>query len=166
MLPAMLPAMFDANLDHVDPAFAVFFFLSIGAIALFTFLSVATFSGTRQAEREAYYKAEMLKKIAEVGGGGNPALDYLREQERIAAAKRLGGIKLGGLVVSGLGLGVMIFLRALIREQPIFLCGPIFLFVGLALLAYAMCSTVCSANAVWSAKEVLLPWSPGVTNDQ
>jgi hypothetical protein len=144
MLPAMLLTMFDGDLDHgsflshVDPAFAVFFFLSIGAIALFTFLSVATFSGSRFAEREVYYKAEMMKKIAEAGGGSNPALDYLREQERIAAAKRLGGLKLGGLVVSGLGLGVMIFLRALIRDQPIFLCGTIFLFVGLALLVYAL----------------------------
>ena len=137
MLP-MLPAMFDANLDHVDPAFAVFFFLSVGAIALFTFLSVATFNGARQAEREAYYRAEMMKKIAELGGSSNPALDYLREQERIASARRLGGFKAGGLVVSGLGLGVMIFLRALIRDQPIFLCGTIFLFIGLALLAYAI----------------------------
>ena len=145
MLPAMLLAILDA--DHgpsdvfarVDPSqFTVFFFLSVGAIALFTFLSVASWAGTRQAEREAYYKAEMMKKIAEVGGNSNPALDYLREQERIAAAKRLGGVKLGGLVVSGLGLGVMIFLRALIRDQPIFLCGTIFLFIGLALLSYAL----------------------------
>jgi hypothetical protein len=143
MLPAMLLTMFDADagqfnfLSHVDPAFAVFFFLSIGAIALFTFLSVATWTGTRHAEREAYYKAEMMKKIAEAGGGSNPALDYLREQERIAAAKRLGGYKLGGLIVSGLGLGVLIFLKALIPSQPIYLCGTIFLFIGLALLVYA-----------------------------
>ncbi len=121
----------------VGPAIAVFVFLSIGAIALFTFLSVATWAGTRQAEREAYYKAEMMKKIAEVGGENNPALEYLREQERIAAAKRLGGIKLGGLVTSGLGLGNMIFLRALLHGQPIYLSGTIFLFIGLALLAYA-----------------------------
>jgi hypothetical protein len=121
----------------IGPGTALFFFLSIGAIAVFTFLSVAVWAGTRQAEREAYYKAEMMKKIAEAGAEKNPALDYLREQERIAASKRLGGFKAGGLVVTGLGLGVMIFLRALIRDQPIYLCGTIFLFIGLALLAYA-----------------------------
>ena len=109
----------------------------VGAIALFTFLSVATWVGTRKAEREAYYKAEMMKKIAEAGGERNSALEYLREQERIAAAKQLGGIKLGGLVVVGLGLGVLIFLKALLPGQPIYLCGTIFLFIGLALLAYA-----------------------------
>ena len=52
-------------MDRMDAGVAVFFFLAIGAIALFTFLSVATWTGTRQNEREAYYKAEMLKKIQE-----------------------------------------------------------------------------------------------------
>jgi hypothetical protein len=143
MLPAMLLTMFDADLDHgsflshVDPAFAVFFFLSVGAIALFTFLSVATFSGTRQAEREAYYKAEMMKKIAEAGGGSNPALDYLREQERIAAAKRLGGYKLAGLINIGIGLGVMALLGGLVHNVPVYLCGAVPALVGLALLAHA-----------------------------
>ena len=145
MLPPMLLTMFDSDsgpsnlFSRVDPSQAVvFFFLSVGAIALFSFLSVASWAGTRQAEREAYYKAEMLKKISEVGGEHNPALDYLREQERIAAAKRLGGFKAGGLVVTGLGLGVLIFLKALLPGQPIYLCGTIFLFIGLALLAYAL----------------------------
>ncbi|HEY4380577.1 MAG TPA: DUF6249 domain-containing protein [Acidobacteriaceae bacterium] len=121
----------------LGPDVAVFLFLAIGAIALFTFLSVATYFGTRQAEREAYYKGEMMKKIAEVGGERNPALEYLREQERLKAAKRLGGYKLAGLINTGVGLGLMIFLRALISEAPIYLCGMIELFIGLSLLAYA-----------------------------
>jgi hypothetical protein len=116
---------------------ALFIFLAIGAVALFTFLSVATWAGTRQAEREAYYKAEMMKKIAEVSGERNPALEYMREQERIRAMKRLGGMKLGGLINAGIGLGLMIFLRALIPDTPIYLCGVIELFIGFALLAYA-----------------------------
>jgi hypothetical protein len=120
-----------------NPGVALFFFLAIGAIALFTFLSVATWTGTRAAEREAYYKAEMMKKIAEAGGDSNPALEYLREQERIKAAKRLGGLKLGGLVNTGIGLGLMIFLKALVPWAPIYLAGTIVLFIGLALLAYA-----------------------------
>ncbi len=120
----------------MEPGVAVFFFLAVAAIALFTFLSVATFAGTRQAEREAYYKAEMMKKIAEVGGDHNPALDYLREQERIAERKRIGGIKLGGLINAGTGIGVMIFLKALIPWKPIYLTGAIILLVGVALLVY------------------------------
>jgi hypothetical protein len=119
------------------PGVALFFFLAVGAIAVFTFLSIATWTGTRFAEREAYYKAEMLKKISETGGERNPALEYLREQERIRAAKKLGGLKLGGLINIGIGLGLMIFLKALIPHQPIYLAGTIELFIGLALLAYA-----------------------------
>jgi hypothetical protein len=116
---------------------SVFAFLAIGAISLFSFLAVASFAGSRQAERSDYYKAEMLKKIAEVGGDRNPALEYLREQERIAAAKRLGGYKLGGLINVGVGVGLMIFLKALVSAAPVFLTGLIPVFIGLALLAYA-----------------------------
>jgi hypothetical protein len=120
---------------------AFFFFLAIGAVALFTFLSVAAWAGTRQAEREAYYNAEMMKKIAESGGGaGNPALEYLREREQLKLAKQRGGFKLGGLINIAVGLGMMVFLRALIHGAPIFLAGTIPLFIGLALLAYAFWS--------------------------
>jgi hypothetical protein len=119
------------------PAVAVFVFLAIGAIALFTFLSVATWSGTRFAEREAYYKADMLKKIAEMGGERNQALEYLREEERIKAARKIAVVKLGGLINVGIGLGLMIFLKALVPWKPIYLVGTIELFIGMALLVYA-----------------------------
>lgn len=115
---------------------SVFAFLAIGAISLFAFLAVASFAGSRQAERSDYYKAEMLKKIAEVGGDRNPALEYLREQERIAANKRLGGYRLGGLINIGVGLGLLIFLKALVQGAPVYLTGLIPLFIGIALLAY------------------------------
>ncbi len=128
----MFPPGFDA------PGVAVFVFLAVGAIALFTFLAVATYSGNRQVERTEYYKAEMMKKIAELGGERNPALEYLREQERIAAAKRLGGYKLGGLINIGVGIGLMIFLGALLHGAAVFWVGAIPLFIGLALLGYAM----------------------------
>jgi hypothetical protein len=121
-----------------QPEMGVFLFLAIGAIALFTFLSVATSAGTRQAERESYYKAEMMKRIAEIGGDRNPALEYLREQERIAEGKRIGGIKLGGLINVGVGIGIMIFLKALIPWKPIYLTGAIVLLVGVALLIYGV----------------------------
>jgi hypothetical protein len=114
----------------------VFIVPVVGTIAVFTFLSVATFSKARQAEREAYYKAEMMKKIAEVGGTSNPALDYLREQEQIKATNRLGGMKLGGLINIGAGFGLMILLHGLVRDEPVYLVGTIPMFVGLALLAY------------------------------
>lgn len=119
-----------------DPGVAVFLFLAIGALALFAFLSVATWTGTRAQEREAYYKAEMMKKIAEAGGDRNPALEYLREQERIAAAKRVTGFRLAGMINIAVGLSLMIFLRALVHFAGVYLSGLIPLFVGIALLVY------------------------------
>jgi hypothetical protein len=123
-------------LDRMDAGVALFFFLAVGAIALFTFLSVATWAGTRQAERESYYRAEMLKKIAEMGGERNPALEYLREQERIAAAKRVGGFRLGGLINIAIGFGLLILLHALVPVRGVALVGLIPLFIGVVLAAY------------------------------
>jgi hypothetical protein len=120
----------------LEPGVAVFFFLAIGAIALFSFLSVATWAGTRQAERESYYKAEMLKKIAEMGGEHNPALEYLREKERISAAKRMGGFKLGGLINIAIGFALLILLHALVPVRGVALVGLIPLFIGVVLAAY------------------------------
>lgn len=124
------------NLNWADSLVALYLFLAVAAIALFGFLSVATWTGTQQAEREAYYKAEMLKKIAEVGGTDNPAIEYLREQERIAEGKRIGGFKIGGLVNIAIGVGLMIMLHGLVRPAPVYLCGYIPLFIGIALLLY------------------------------
>ena len=123
-------------LDRMDAGVALFFFLAIGAIALFGFLSVATWTGTRRQERESYYKAEMLKKIAEIGGERNPALEYLREKERISAAKRIGGFRLGGLINIAIGLGLIFLLHALVPVPGVALVGLIPLFVGMALVAY------------------------------
>jgi hypothetical protein len=120
----------------MEPGVALFFFLAIGAIAVFGFLSVATWTGTRAQEREAYYKAETLKKIAEIGGERNPALEYMREQERISAAKRIGGFKLGGLINIAIGLALLIMLHFLVRVPGVALVGLVPLFIGVVLAAY------------------------------
>jgi len=53
---------------------------SIVAIALFSFLSVAAWTSARRREREAYYKGEAIKKIAEMQGPTpEPVLQVLRE---------------------------------------------------------------------------------------
>jgi len=122
----------------MPPSYPVFILLAVGAISFFSFLAVAAWSGTRLKEREAFYESETLKKIAEMPAGGpNPALELLREKEKIAQAKRREGIKLGGLVTTGVGLGLLIFLLTFADTRPLFLVGLIPLFVGVALLAYA-----------------------------
>lgn len=115
-------------------ASALFGFLAVGAVALFTMISVATWSDARRKEREAYYKNDMLKKVAEASQpGANAALDLLRAENRIATAQKQQGLKIGGLVLSAVGIGLMAFLRALIRDEPIFLVGFMVLLMGVAL---------------------------------
>jgi hypothetical protein len=115
---------------------AVFVWLSIGSIALFTFLGVATWTGTRAKERELYYKSDLLKKIAESPeAGGAAALQYLREQHRMAQEKRRGGLQLGGLLLAAIGVGTMIFLLAMVH-QPVFFVGLIPLLIGAVLFFF------------------------------
>src|SRR3982074_814343 len=108
-----------------------------GSIALFSFLSVAAWSNARRREREEYYRNETLKKIAESSGeGAKAAIDLLHEQNRTVTKHRLEGMKLGGLITTVVGIGVMALLRGLVRDEPVYLAGLIPLLVGAALLTY------------------------------
>jgi hypothetical protein len=116
--------------------FLLFFFIPIALFTYLVYLAIRFLSRSPKVEREAYYHAEVIKKIAESGAGSAPAIEYLREQERIKAAKWLGGLKLGGLINIAVGLGMMIFLWTLTHGAPCAV-GTIPLLVGLAMLAYA-----------------------------
>jgi hypothetical protein len=114
-------------------------FLSIGAIALFgIFLPITTWIDSRRKEREAFYKAETFRRVAEAPQtGGASALELLREQERMKAIKAREGIKIAGLVNFGVGIALVIFLKQLIPgNPPVYLCGLIPGFIGIAFLLY------------------------------
>jgi len=116
---------------------AVFMFLSVGAVALFSFIAVASWADARRKEREAYYKSETLKKLSESQGSA-AVLELLREEQKQAAAKRREGLRLGGLINIAVGVGLMIFLAGLIRDERAYLLGVIPLLIGLALLSYSL----------------------------
>ena len=109
----------------------------VGSIALFSFLSVAAWSDARRREREEYYRNETLKKIAESSGeGAKAAIELLREQNKNVIKRRLEGMKLGGLITAVVGIGVMVLLRGIANDEPVYLAGLIPLLIGLALLLY------------------------------
>lgn len=115
----------------------VFLIPIVGSIALFSFLAVTTWSDARRKEREAYYTTDALKKIAESSAeGAKSAVEYLKEQNKNAALRRREGLRLGGLITAATGIGVMVFLRALNHDEPVYFVGLIPLLVGLALLVY------------------------------
>jgi hypothetical protein len=124
-------------------AMAVFGFLAVGAIALFTMISVSSWSSSRQKEREAYYRNDMLKKVAEAQGpGAASALELLREEAKILSVRTKQGLKIGGLVCFCVGIGVLVFLKAMVTDEPVYLCGLIVMLIGIALYAGSYVVTV------------------------
>ena len=114
----------------------LFAFLCL-AVVIGSFLAVAIWAKNRRLEREAYYKNENLKKIAEAQGtSANAALEFLREQEKVRALRHREGLKLGGLVTIAVGLGFFLVLWATGPSRPAYFAGLIPFLIGLALLAY------------------------------
>jgi hypothetical protein len=116
----------------------LFLFLAVSMVAVFSFVSVAVWADNRRKEREAFYRSETVKKIAESqAGGGGSAVEYLREEERIAMRRRREGVRLGGLITAAVGVGLMVFLHGVETVEPAYLMGLIPLLVGVALLSYS-----------------------------
>jgi hypothetical protein len=112
-------------------------------IVVFSFTAAMAWLAARRKEREAYYRSETVKKIAEGPGGGASAIEWLREQERIASRRRQEGQKLGGLISMAVGAGMMVFLKMAFAAnanptaRQTYLVGLIPLLVGVVLLAYS-----------------------------
>ncbi len=63
----------------------------------------------------------------------------MREQDRLTRIKTLEGIKIGGLINLAVGVGLTIFLRAMLggSQGSPYLCGLIPGFIGVAMLTYS-----------------------------
>jgi Flp pilus assembly protein TadB len=128
------------------PETFIFIFLSVGAASLFGFLAVAAWAGSRQQERESYYRNDMLKKLAESDTNSAVAtLAYLQEKDRATEARREAkkreGYMLGGLINVSVGIGLMAFLIGISHNKPaVGLIGLIPFLIGAALLIHAQWS--------------------------
>ena len=110
--------------------------ITLMTIASLSFVAVIVWLASRMKEREDYYRSETVKKIAE-SGTSTAAIEYMRESDRIALLRLRGGIRLGGLVTAVIGIGLMVFLRAISPESGTYLVGLIPLLVGVTLFSYA-----------------------------
>ncbi len=127
--------------NAVFGSMGLWLFLSIGAVCLFVvFIPLVTWIENRRKEREAFYQAETIRRLAEASGeGAKAAMELMREQNRLTRIKMLEGMKIGGIINLGVGVALVIFLRALLgagQGSP-FLCGLIPGFIGIGMLAYA-----------------------------
>jgi hypothetical protein len=124
--------------EEMNPGAIAVFVPIVAIVSVFTMIIFATWFGSRQKEREAFYKSETLRRITETSGeGAKAAIDLLKEEERLKRIKAREGIKIGGLVCVSAGIALLIFLRALIGNEPVYLCGLIPGLIGVALLVYA-----------------------------
>jgi hypothetical protein len=115
-------------------------FLSIGTVALFVvFIPTVSWIDSRRKEREAFYKAETFRRIAEsTSEGAKAAVDLLREESRRNQLKTREGLKIGGVITLGVGLAMtlMILGQSSPNERGDAMVGLIPAFVGLAMLVY------------------------------
>jgi Domain of unknown function (DUF6249) len=127
-----------ATFGETNEPVAMWAFLAVGAIALFgIFLPVTTWLDTRRKEREAYYKSETIRRLAEApGDGAKMAIDLLREEDRLQRIKKLEGMKVGGLVNIAVGIGLGFMLWSLGGHDAPYLVGLIPGLIGVALLIY------------------------------
>jgi len=123
--------------DEIFGNYGLWVFLSIGAVALFgIFLPITTWLESRRKEREAFYKAETLRRVSESSGdSGKASIEFLREQNRMVQFKTIEGLKIGGLIMVGVGIGVVVLLWFL-AGPAVSACGVIPLLIGVAMLAY------------------------------
>jgi hypothetical protein len=128
--------------DRLTNNMGLWMFLSVGAVSLFViFIPLVSWIDSRRKEREAFYKADTMRRLAESSGeGAKAAIQLMREEERIKRIKAREGLKIGGLINLGVGVGLLIFLHALLgggAGSP-YLCGLIPGFIGVAMLVYVM----------------------------
>jgi hypothetical protein len=126
--------------EYARPEVMIFVFLAVAAIALYSYLSINSFVNGRRKEREAYYRNETVRRLTESqGAGADAAIALMREEDRLGTIRRLEGTKLGGLITTAVGIGLMIFLGIANDDNHLIGVGIgiVPLMVGLALLLYA-----------------------------
>jgi hypothetical protein len=102
------------------------------------FIPLVSWIDSRRKEREAYYKADTIRRLSESSGeGAKVALEMLREEERLKRIKTREGLKIGGLINLGVGVGLGVLLYSIggKNDNP-YLVGLIPGLIGVAMLVY------------------------------
>ena len=130
----------DHDADIFGSNMGLWLFLSIGAVSLFAvFIPLVSWIDSRRKEREAFYKADTMRRLVESSGeGAKVALQLMREEERLKRIKAREGLKVGGVINICVGAALVIFLRVLLGSGPgsPALAGLIPGFIGAGMLVY------------------------------
>jgi len=123
--------------EEVFGSFGLWAFLTISAVALFAvFIPLVTWMENRRKERDAFYKSETIRRVAEASGDSAKAtVELLREQHRMALQKTREGMKIAGIINLCVGIALIPFLRVLVGWD-VALCGLIPGMIGIGMLVY------------------------------
>ncbi len=120
------------------PQALIFMIPIVGAISLFSFLAVVGWAEQRRKEREAYYRYEFRKKLVDAGEmNAQQVQDLMRYEYEAEQHRRRQGMVATGFILSGVGVGLIFGLR-FIDDADVWMVGSIPLFIGLAMLTYAL----------------------------
>ena len=109
---------------------------SVIMICIFTFVSVKVWADERRKEREALYRSEVFKKLADsTGTQTQQVLDMMREQDRNEERRSREGGRLAGMILTGSGIGLSVMF-AMLSPGNTWTLGLPPLLIGLALLIY------------------------------
>ena len=137
---------------------AFWFMVAVLGTTVFAFITVIVWLEARTKEREAHYRNETVKKIADSGSTAD-ALEYLREIERADAARTRNKARIGGLVTIAVGVALMVFLHQLASGTAVYLVGLIPLLVGVVL--GFLFAVVLGAVLGWAATHPCAAWRTG-----
>lgn len=116
----------------------IFLIPIVGSIALFSFLAVVGWAENRRKEREAYYRFEFRKKLVDAGEmNASHVQELMRYEYETDLQRRRHGLIIGGFITGGVGAGLLLGLQ-FIRDEAVWMVGFIPLFIGAAMLAYAL----------------------------
>ena len=111
-------------------------FLVATMVSVFSFISINAFLVQRRRERDAFYRNELFKKLAESPADqAQRILDLMREKDLATERRQREGMKLGGMVVTAVGLGLMAMLKLIApHDDQAWAVGLLPLLIGVVLL--------------------------------
>ncbi|SRR5260221_11989354 len=114
-------------------------FTGVLLMIVFAFVSVVIWSDARRKEREALYRAELLKNLAGTPGpGADAVLANLREEDQRRHGRRREFVTLGGLLCLALGLALLMAMSmSHSHDNSGLVLGLVPTLLGLALIAHA-----------------------------
>ncbi|KAF1709380.1 hypothetical protein CSC70_11280 [Pseudoxanthomonas kalamensis DSM 18571] len=112
---------------------AFWLMIAVVVAAALAFISVLAWLDGRRKEREAHYRNEMARRIAEASDPA-PVLEYIGRIEQAEAAQTRTKARVSGLITLATGAALMIFLHQIAPGTAVYLVGLIPLLVGVVLL--------------------------------